>query len=67
MLGGTTAVNLIARFFDVSSGSIQIGGKNVKDISQKDLMESISFVFQDSHLLKGSILDNVRLAKKRSE
>lgn len=60
-------MNLIARFFDVSSGSIQIGGKNVKDISQKDLMESISFVFQDSHLLKGSILDNVRLAKKRSE
>ena len=64
--GKTTAVNLVARFFDVSSGSIQIGGKNVKDISHKDLMKMVSFVFQDSHLLKGSILDNVRLAKKEA-
>lgn len=61
--GKTTICELIARFFDVTSGEILIGGVNVKDISQKKLMELISFVFQDSKLLKTSILENVRLSK----
>ncbi|MCR5032854.1 MAG: ABC transporter ATP-binding protein/permease, partial [Lachnospiraceae bacterium] len=61
--GKTTTAQLITRFFDVSEGSIRIGGVNVKDIPQKELMKMISFVFQDSHLLKMSILENVRLSK----
>lgn len=54
---------MIARFFDPQSGSISIGGVNVKDIEKNELMDTISFVFQDSHLIKGSILDNVRMGK----
>lgn len=61
--GKTTTAALIARFFDVQEGTIEIGGVNVKDIPQKTLMQMVSFVFQDNKLLKGTILDNVRLAK----
>lgn len=61
--GKTTICELIARFFDVDSGEILLGGVNVKEISQKKLMEYISFVFQDSRLLKTSILENVRLSR----
>lgn len=61
--GKTTLAGLIARFFDVSGGEISIGGVNVKDIKEEELMNTVSFVFQDSKLLKMSILDNVRLGK----
>lgn len=61
--GKSTTAALIARFFDVTEGAISIGGVNVKDIPQKELMDMVSFVFQDSRLLKGTLLDNVRLAK----
>lgn len=61
--GKTTLAALIARFFDPQSGSISIGGVNVKDIEKNELMDTISFVFQDSNLIKGSILDNVRMGK----
>lgn len=61
--GKTTLASLIARYFDVSSGEISIGGINVKHIPEKELMNTVSFVFQDSKLLKMSILDNVRLGK----
>ena len=61
--GKTTLAELIVRFFDVTSGEILIGGVNVKDMSSKTLMERVSFVFQDSRLIKKSILDNVRMAK----
>lgn len=61
--GKTTTAALIARFFDVQEGVIKIGGVNVKDIPQSALMKMVSFVFQDNKLLKGTILDNVRLAK----
>lgn len=61
--GKTTVANLIARFFDVKSGRISIGGINIKDIPKKQLMNTVSFVFQDSKLLKTSILENVRLGK----
>ena len=61
--GKTTTAELIARFFDVTEGKISIGGVNIKDIPQEQLMGKISFVFQDSRLLKASILENVRLAK----
>ncbi len=61
--GKTTTAALIARFFDVQEGAIEIGGVNVKDIPQSTLMKMVSFVFQDNKLLKGTILDNVRLAR----
>lgn len=59
--GKTTLASLIPRFFDTTEGEILIGGVNVRDISSKELMNTVSFVFQDSKLLKMSILDNVRL------
>ena len=62
--GKSTLVKLIARFADVNSGSIEIGGVNVKNIKTSDLMNTVSFVFQDSKLLKMSILDNVRMGDK---
>lgn len=62
--GKTTIARLIARFSDVTKGSIKIGGVDVKDIEQKKLMDTVSFVFQDSKLLKMSIYDNVRMGKK---
>ena len=49
----------MARFFDV--GSIRIGGADVRDIAKEELMDTVSFVFQNSRLIKGSILDNVKL------
>ncbi|MBQ6441993.1 MAG: ABC transporter ATP-binding protein [Lachnospiraceae bacterium] len=61
--GKTTLAELMVRFFDVSGGEILIGGVNVKDMSQSTLMEWVSFVFQDSRLIKKSILENVRMAK----
>jgi len=59
--GKTTLASLVARFWDVKSGSIKIGGVDVKDIASAELMRNVSYVFQDSKLLKMSILDNVRL------
>ena len=61
--GKTTLASLVARFWDADSGEVKIGGINVKDIAKKDLMNTVSFVFQDSKLLKTSILENVRMAK----
>ena len=61
--GKSTVAALVARFFDVTEGAISIGGINVKDLSSEELMKRVSFVFQDSKLLKKSILDNVRMAK----
>ena len=61
--GKSTLTALIARFFDPQSGKISIGGVNVKDIDKSELMDTVSFVFQNSRLIKGSILDNVRMGK----
>lgn len=62
--GKTTLARLIARFADSTEGKIRIGGVDVKNIGQKDLMDTVSFVFQDSRLLKMSIFENVRMGKK---
>ena len=62
--GKTTLASLIARFFDVTEGAVKIGGVDVRDIPSKELLEQVSFVFQDSTLLKMSIYDNVRMGKK---
>ena len=61
--GKTTLANIISRFFDADEGQVSIGGVNVKDIPKAKLMETVSFVFQNGHLLKGSILENVRMAR----
>ncbi len=61
--GKTTLASIVARFWDVREGSVKIGGVNVKDIPKKELMDTVSFVFQESKLLKTSILENVRMAK----
>lgn len=61
--GKSTLAALIARFFDPQNGKISIGGANVKDIDKSELMDTVSFVFQNSRLIKGSILDNVRMGK----
>ena len=61
--GKTTLANIISRFFDPDSGSVKIGGVDIRDISKEELMNTISFVFQNSHLIKASILENVRLGK----
>ena len=64
--GKSTLANLICRFFDVQSGSVRVGGADVRDITKEELMDTISFVFQNSRLLKGSILDNVRLGRAQA-
>ena len=61
--GKTTVASLISRFWDVSEGNIKIGHVDVKDIEQKELMNQVSYVFQDSRLLKMSILENIRMSR----
>ena len=64
--GKSTLANLICRFFDVQSGSVRVGGADARAIPKEELMDTISFVFQNSRLLKGSILDNVRLGRPQA-
>lgn len=61
--GKTTAAGLISRFWDVTGGEVKVGDVNVKNIRKSELTETVSYVFQDSRLLKTSILENVRLSK----
>ena len=61
--GKSTLASLMARFFDVQSGSIKIGGADVRDIEKKELADTVSFVFQNSRLIKASILENVKLGR----
>lgn len=61
--GKSTLASLISRFFDVQGGSIQIGGADIRDIPKEELMDTVSFVFQNSKLIKGSILDNVKMGR----
>ena len=61
--GKSTLASLMCRFFDVKSGSILVGGADVRDIPKEELMNTVSFVFQNSRLLKGTLLDNAKLGK----
>lgn len=61
--GKTTLANLAARFFDPQKGKISIGGIDIREIPKETLMEQVSFVFQNSRLLKDSILENVRMGR----
>ena len=61
--GKTTLARLVARFFDPQEGRVLLGGTDVRDISLNTLMDNIAFVFQDSRLIRGSIFENVRMAR----
>ena len=61
--GKTTLASLIARFWDVKRGTVKIGGADVRNIPSDELMKYVSYVFQDSKLLKMSIMDNVRMGR----
>ncbi|MDO5718953.1 MAG: ABC transporter ATP-binding protein [Tissierellia bacterium] len=61
--GKTTIARLAARFWDVKSGKVEIGGVNVKEIPKSQLMDTISFVFQNTKLFKMSIKDNIVFGK----
>ena len=61
--GKSTLASLMCRFFDVQSGSISVGGADVRAVPKEELMDTVSFVFQNSRLIKGSILDNVKLSR----
>lgn len=62
--GKTTIASLIPRFWDVNQGSIKVGDVDVRDISTKELMKNISFVFQNTTLFKDSIYNNVAIGRK---
>lgn len=64
--GKTTFCNLIARFCDVNSGEILIGGKNIKDYKIENLMNSISMVFQDVYLFEDTIENNIKFGKQNA-
>ena len=64
--GKTTAACLIPRFWDVDSGSVSVGGVDVREMDTKDLMEQVAFVFQDTRLFKESLLENIRAARPQA-
>lgn len=61
--GKTTTASLIPRFWDADSGTVKVGGVDVCKIAQHDLMDHVAFVFQDTKLLKASILENIRASR----
>ncbi len=64
--GKSTAAGLIARFYDATSGQVRIGDVDIRDIAQEERVGTISYVFQNSRLLAGTIADNVRMGKKNA-
>ena len=62
--GKTTLVNLLGRFWEADSGSISIGGVDIRDIKTQDLLHTVGFVFQENKLFKETILENIRYGKK---
>lgn len=65
--GKSTLMSLIPRFYDVTEGKIMIGQHDIRELSEQTLMDSISFVFQDSHLLKRSIYENIKMGTNASK
>ncbi len=61
--GKTTIARLAARFWDVKSGEVLIGGKNIKDYSKEELMKNISFVFQNNQLFKTTLRENITFGR----
>lgn len=64
--GKTTALRLMSRLYDYDSGSIEIGGRDIKKIKTEDLFDDISIVFQDVSLFNTSILENIRMGRKNA-
>ncbi|MFC3772088.1 ABC transporter ATP-binding protein [Paenibacillus sp. GCM10012303] len=64
--GKSTLINLIPRFYDVTSGEVFVNGVNVKDVTQHDLHEQIGYVPQKGVLMSGSIASNLRYGKKEA-
>lgn len=64
--GKSTVAKLIARFFDVTEGSITIGGVNIKDMPLSQISENVSFVAQDNFLFRCSLLENIRLGNPKA-
>ena len=62
--GKTTAASLIPRFWDVDSGTVFVGGEDVRELDSQALMDQVAFVFQDTRLFKQSVLDNIRAARR---
>ena len=65
--GKSTIGQLILRFWDVDEGSIKIGGKDIRAIDTKDLMEKIAFVFQDTHIFSDTVKNNISMNRDVSE
>ena len=61
--GKSTAASLIPRFYDVQDGAVKIGGDDIREIPQGDLMKMVAFVFQDPKLFKDSLLENIRAGR----
>ena len=61
--GKSTLASLISRFFDVQEGCIRIGGADVRSIAKEKLMDTVSFVFQNSRLIQASLLENIKMSK----
>lgn len=61
--GKSTTASLILRFWDVQEGSVKIGGADVRQIASNELMKQVAFLFQDNHLFKNTILENIRAAR----
>ena len=61
--GKSTAASLIPRFYDVQSGSVTVGGVDVRNIEKRELMKRVAFVFQNTHLFKDTLLNNIKAAR----
>ncbi|WP_353094908.1 ABC transporter ATP-binding protein [Tissierella praeacuta] len=61
--GKSTVANLIPRFWDIQTGEIKIGGVNIKDIPTEELMNTVSFVFQDTFLFYDTLFENIRVGR----
>lgn len=64
--GKTTLANIVSRFFDPQQGRVKIGGADIKEIPKEQLMNTVSFVFQNSRLVKDTILENVRMSRPKA-
>jgi len=64
--GKSTLMELLLRFYDVNEGAIKIGGVNIKDIKQENLMNLISYVFQDSFLFTDTVENNIRMGNQKA-
>ena len=65
--GKSTAGQLVARFYDLKSGSITLGGVNISDLSTEDLMKHVGFVFQDNMMFQQSIHDNILMGMDKTK